>query len=538
MNEQIAAILAEANLSEEQIQKIAGICQEAIEADRAVIRAAHLDEVANLTEANKADLAALTTALVEARRLNTVVEMAVGESKLVLDKRRGVSIAVVAEGKTYAQTVSKAFIAEAKKMCMDSADGDGDDKKDDEEVEEGKVRLFSGDDKFMEKHFDAAFKKGGGKLLSKDDDGDGIIEYRVECDLLSAQAINSYLEDKDDGNGKYGGMINEAVKATPRRVVAKKGEAQAVGIDLDQGGSLAFTVSTIDGSAAIELSKPDSDAVKAWFSTLQEGDAMDDEEEGDEGTVEEASDFMARFEAFAGGEVKPGRVTIKGFPADLNDTDGTYMDIDAVDADAAAGLAKELKKGGFKVKRAGKTGLLVERNGKASNLEEAKLQAEDLAASILESALEPLVPVIREARMYEKVKGRLFAIQEALVNAGIVAAPVTTVVAESKDEIAALQEQIATLQADLDKANTALEEGAKEKLFAEKTKNMALTTSEKVRALVEAANPKGVEEYTTVLEAAVVTVTTPKASPTTQNLVESATGTKDDGRMAAYLSKL
>lgn len=468
MNEQIAAILAEANLSEEQVQKIAGICQEAVESDRAVLRAAHLDEVASLTEANKAELVALTTALVEARRLNTTVEMVVGESKLVLDKRRGVSISVVAEGKTYTQLVSKAFVAEAKKMCADSADGDADDK------------------------------------------GEGDEE------------------------------LDEGVKATPRRVVAKKGEAQAVGIDLDQGGTLAFTVSTIDGSAAVELSKPDSDAVKAWFSSLQESDAMDDEEEEKGEELEEAGDFMSRFETFAGGEVKPGRVTIKGFPVDLNDTDGTYMDIDAVDADAAAGLAKELKKGGFKVKRAGKTGLLVERNGKAVDISEAQARAEALAASILESALEPLIPVLREARLYEKVKGQLIAIQEAMVNAGIIVSAPVQMVSESKeDEVAELNEKVSDLQTRLDAANALIEESAKKDLFAEKTKDMALTTTEKVRALVEAAAPKSVDEYTAVLEAAVSSVTAAKAPASAKtNLVESSTGAKDDGRMAAYVSML
>lgn len=93
----------------------------------------------------------------------------------------------------------------------------------------------------------------------------------------------------------------------------------------------------------------------------EEYDEEQDDEEEEESEEEDLSEnLIDRFEKFVGKSVKPGRVNIKGFPVDLNDTDGSFLDIDAVDADAAKGLAKELKKAGFKVKTSGKTGLVVE----------------------------------------------------------------------------------------------------------------------------------------------------------------------------------
>lgn len=76
--------------------------------------------------------------------------------------------------------------------------------------------------------------------------------------------------------------------------------------------------------------------------------------------AEQEMALIDRFEKFAGGKVKPGRNTIKGYPVDIDDSDGTYLEMDAVDSDAATGLVKELRKAGFKAKRVGKVGIAVE----------------------------------------------------------------------------------------------------------------------------------------------------------------------------------
>lgn len=81
--------------------------------------------------------------------------------------------------------------------------------------------------------------------------------------------------------------------------------------------------------------------------------------------------LIDKLEKFAGKKIKPGRVTIKGYPVDVTDSDGSYIEMDAVDRAAAEDLAKALRKDGFKAKRVGSLGILVE-----ESLTEAKYEVE------------------------------------------------------------------------------------------------------------------------------------------------------------------
>jgi hypothetical protein len=85
-----------------------------------------------------------------------------------------------------------------------------------------------------------------------------------------------------------------------------------------------------------------------------------DAEDMMEAALPDNASLVDRFEAFAGTPLKVGRMTVKGFPFDMNDSDGESLDMDAVDSDAAGGLAKALRAAGFKAKRVGKVGILVE----------------------------------------------------------------------------------------------------------------------------------------------------------------------------------
>lgn len=69
--------------------------------------------------------------------------------------------------------------------------------------------------------------------------------------------------------------------------------------------------------------------------------------------------LIGRLEKFAGSKVKPGRNTIKGYPVDIEDSDGSYIEMNAVDSDAATGFVKELRNAGFSAKRVGKTGISI-----------------------------------------------------------------------------------------------------------------------------------------------------------------------------------
>ena len=79
-------------------------------------------------------------------------------------------------------------------------------------------------------------------------------------------AIKSLVHEAIGLNKK----LDEKVIEKPKRISAMVTADIAVGIDLDNGGSLAFTVTDKSGSAVAELNKPDSDAIKAWFTNLSE----------------------------------------------------------------------------------------------------------------------------------------------------------------------------------------------------------------------------------------------------------------------------
>ncbi len=109
-------------------------------------------------------------------------------------------------------------------------------------------------------------------------------------------AIKSLVHEAIGLNKK----LDEKVIEKPKRISAMVTADIAVGIDLDNGGSLAFTVTDKSGSAVAELNKPDSDAIKAWFTNLSEavkkklkesddGDA-DDEPGSKEGEDNDADD--------------------------------------------------------------------------------------------------------------------------------------------------------------------------------------------------------------------------------------------------------
>ena len=63
--------------------------------------------------------------------------------------------------------------------------------------------------------------------------------------------------------------------------------------------------------------------------------------------------LIDKLEKFHGTGIKPGRVTIKGFPVDIEDSDGSYISMNAVDIDAAKGLVKQLRNAKFKANNKG-----------------------------------------------------------------------------------------------------------------------------------------------------------------------------------------
>lgn len=198
MKPQITEVLAEANLTEAQVDQITGLVGDSL----AAVRTAHIEEVTAIEKSKDAVIGGLMRDLVESKRL--LAEATPQPSVVVL----GTGL-VLRDGALTANVVDGQLVFESK-------------------GEDGVVR-------------------------------------RAELVLDNSNDLMETVLTLSDS-------LDEKVVSKPRRVVASNGTS-AVGIDLDTTGTLAFTVTDDEGSSMYELSRPDSNAVREWFSLLQE--AMD-----------------------------------------------------------------------------------------------------------------------------------------------------------------------------------------------------------------------------------------------------------------------
>ena len=220
-------------------------------------------------------------------------------------------------------------------------------------------------------------------------------------------------------------QLDEKVVVKPRRIVATNGNS-AVGIDLDVGGTLAFTVTDPEGSSLFELSRPDSEAVKDWFRMLQE--ASDEEEPGDADT-----------------------------PSDEE---------------------------------------LEERVRHKVVAEVNKLLAE---------ALRPVAPMVRRARRHDDMRNLVEGLQAAFGKVFSEATALATAPAALQESVEAASrlETLETTNKTLAEENLTLRQ---QMLFAERTAGMAQTTRERVQMVVEAAHPTTLQDFSDLLEVAILSV--------------------------------
>ena len=115
--------------------------------------------------------------------------------------------------------------------------------------------------------------------------------------------------------------------------------------------------------------------------------------------------LIDKLEKFAGKTVKPGRVVIKGFPVDIDDGDGSFISMDAVDSDAAKGLMKVLRAAKFKVKRDGNLGITISESSYIKSFVQIIREMSD--AKEKEKALMRLDSFIQKAKSDEKLSNTL-----------------------------------------------------------------------------------------------------------------------------------
>lgn len=235
---------------------------------------------------SKADFDMLVTASMDDMDESTRIDVKVNESSLTLSKRGGFRVVLAeANGKTRTARLDANVLAEvAKKMkAKKMSEADGDEELDAVEVDEALASKVLGESLVDKFESWAGTPMKVGRMVLKGFPADVNVsdgEY-MDLDAVDKDAASGLAKAlkkagfKVTRHGPVGLLVEtvymaESVVVKPRRIVAKKGEGAAVGIDVDKGGTLAFTVTDEEGSSMIELTKPDSDAVRKWFSTIQE----------------------------------------------------------------------------------------------------------------------------------------------------------------------------------------------------------------------------------------------------------------------------
>lgn len=295
----IQEILIEANLSTDQVEQIAAVVTESTDAARATLRAAHLAEIAE----KEAAIGDLMRGLVEARQPSEATVNAILKKIATTFKiSNGAAHAIFLGGSTSDLT---AALESLEKQGFDSAYTD-----------------FSDNAEFFAK-----------AKVSK-----------ADFDML----VTASMDDMDEST-RIDVKVNES-----SLTLSKRGGFRVV---LAEANGKTRTA-RLDANVLAEVAKK----MKAKKMSEADGDEELDAVEVDEALASKVlgESLVDKFESWAGTPMKVGRMVLKGFPADVNDSDGEYMDLDAVDKDAASGLAKALKKAGFKVTRHGPMGLLVE----------------------------------------------------------------------------------------------------------------------------------------------------------------------------------
>lgn len=211
MQPKLEDVLKDANLTEAQVDQIASIMGDQL----AAVRSAHIEEVTAIEQNKDQAIAGLMRELVDKNRLLTEAN-----EKLLA-----------------AQPAAKAEPGAIVAATLDESLG----------IRDG--------------NFKAALV--GEDLVFESTDHGGVTR-KVLIPLAGTTDLTECVLELPTQQ-----QLDEKVVTKPRRIVASNGTS-AVGIDLDAGGTLAFTVTDAEGSSLFELSRPDSEAVKSWFQTLQE----------------------------------------------------------------------------------------------------------------------------------------------------------------------------------------------------------------------------------------------------------------------------
>ena len=296
------------------------------------------------------------------------------------------------------------------------------------------------------------------------------VEERVKLREAHGKEIKSLVESKEDvirnlmqESVTAKRALEERVTVKDKRISAYVGSNVAVGIDIDPGGTLAFTVTDGEGASVAELNKPDSDAIKSWFKSLSEAI----EKAGEDAGIEPDGDEEGK------------------------------EDKEQIEERVRAEVYSEVEK-------------------------------------MLSESLEPMLPMIRQARAYGKLTERFQAIAEAIAPS-IIDTNSTTLMNESRleAEVRALQEERDLL----------IQESVQEKMkasLAERTQDMAVTTRERVIELVESVKHTNLDEFNTFLEKA-IEIVKPIAQTATKptDLNEARNdGASENKRIASYVSAL
>lgn len=156
-------------------------------------------------------------------------------------------------------------------------------------------------------------------------------DLKISCDSLSVSVDPEEAEKLLKGVSNRDAVVVKDAENNKKKVVfSPRGTNVLVKL---VGSAEGFMMTNKDIDELLDTLAPEKENVKE-----------------DKFKYDHSTNLIDNLEKWAGKTVKPGRNVLMGYPVDLADSDGDFVEMEAVDKDACSKLGKALRAAGFAVK--------------------------------------------------------------------------------------------------------------------------------------------------------------------------------------------
>ena len=164
-------------------------------------------------------------------------------------------------------------------------------------------------------------------------------DLKIACDAISVTLDPEETEKLMKGVSNRDAVVVRDVENQKKKVVfSPRGTNILVKL---VGSAEGYMMSSRDVDELLDTISPEKEKVAEAVKTQHPAYKF---------KYDHSKELIDNVEKFMGKTIKPGRNELFGFPVDIEDSDGTFLDCEAVDKDACSKVAKAFRAAGFAVK--------------------------------------------------------------------------------------------------------------------------------------------------------------------------------------------